>query len=52
MKYIVFLDKAGNELASYTAQEEFAGERSATIELLASEKKIPVEEITAKEEER
>lgn len=35
------------ELAAYTLRGTFAGERQATIELLASEKGIPESEIHA-----
>ena len=46
--WVVFYDKKGNELFAYTMRGTFAGERKATIELLAAEKGIPEEDINIK----
>lgn len=46
--WVVFYDKKGNELSAYTMRGTFAGERKATIEMLAAEKGIPEEDINIK----
>lgn len=46
--WVVFYDKKGNELFAYTMRGTFAGERKATIELLAAEKGISEEDINIK----
>lgn len=46
--WVVFYDKKGNELSAYTMRGTFAGERKATIELLAAEKGIHEEDINIK----
>ena len=51
-KWIVFYDNKGEELAAYTKAETFEGELKATAELLAFERGMKPEEITAKEVER
>ena len=51
-KWIVFYDSEGKELAAYTEAETFAGEREATVNLLAFENGIPTEELTVKEVQR
>lgn len=52
MKWIVFYDSKGEELAAYTEAGTFAGEQKATADLLAFERGIPANEIAIKEEER
>ena len=52
IKWIVFYDSKGKELAAYTEVGTFSGERGATAELLAFENGIQPEEITVKEVER
>lgn len=42
----------GEEIGSYTIRGTFQGEREETIALLAHEKGIPPEEITARIEKR
>lgn len=45
-KWMVFKDReTGRELCSYTIRGTFAGERTATIELLAYENNLPEERI-------
>ncbi|MDD3029865.1 MAG: hypothetical protein PHS57_06270 [Alphaproteobacteria bacterium] len=46
MVWIVFTDKAGKELLSYTAKDTFPGEMEATKELLAYEHGINSSEIS------
>ena len=49
----VFYDsKTGEELGAYTIRGTFDGEEQATRELLAYEKKIPVDQIITKIERR
>ena len=52
-QYLVFRDReTGDELAAYTIRGTFPGERAATIELLAGERGIAPERITAEIERR
>ena len=51
-QYIVFRDSSGKELLSYTVRGTFPGELQATISLLAFERGIPEDQITATLEER
>lgn len=51
-KWIVFYNSTGKELLAYTERGTFAGEREATIDLLAYERGIPAQEIIIKEEDR
>lgn len=52
-KWLVFRDReTGRELCAYTIRGTFAGERAATIELLAAEEGIEPERITTTIEER
>lgn len=47
-QWVVFRDKeTGEELAAYTIRGTFAGEAKATAELLAAERGLPPERITA-----
>jgi len=52
-KWLVFRDReTGRELCAYTIRGTFAGERAATIELLAAEEGIAPERIITTIEER
>ena len=52
-QWLVFRDKeSGRELAAYTLQGTFEGERQATIELLAYENKMEPEQIETVIEQR
>ena len=51
--WLVFRDReTGRELLAYTIRGTFAGERAATIELLAAENDIDPERITTTIEDR
>ena len=51
-RYIIFRDSSGRELLSYSERGIYPGELEATISLLAYEKGIPAEQISATLEER
>ena len=52
-KWLVFRDReTGRELCAYTIRGTFAGERTATIELLAAEEGIAPERIITTIESR
>lgn len=50
--WIVFRSKEGKELMAYTAAETFHGELKATLELLSSERGIPICDISVSVEKR
>ena len=52
MKWIVFYNRLGRELAAYTQKGMFDGELESTLGLLAYEHGMPVEDITFAELER
>lgn len=52
MIWVVFKNKAGEEICSYTLEGTFAGEMDETKKLLAYDKGISLDDITAEIQDR